>query len=182
MSPWVKLDEAFWRNRKIRRAWKAGRSPLGLYLLGLCYANDQLTDGLIDPEWIDDQVPNGRERAHLIAVLVDLALWEPKSGGFQVKDYFDYNPSRADVLAKRKADSERKRSGFRTESNWNPDGIQTSVPDPNPKEKEIPKERERRSGRRIGGPSHDEANEAGLSWAAIKAERQRPHLGEQDDG
>lgn len=52
--------------------------------------------------------------------LVEAGLFEHVVGGYQVHDYLAMNQSRADVLAKRAADVERKRNA---ESGRNPSGV-----------------------------------------------------------
>jgi hypothetical protein len=103
---WAKLDDGFFRHPKIMAV---GRDARDLYLAALCYASAQLTDGFIPVQAVRllaaeaeiDDAPNAVER------LVRGGLWLPADGGYQVKDYLDYNPSAEQVKARRAATAER---------------------------------------------------------------------------
>lgn len=93
--PWVKIDDAFWRHRKTRKAWREPRA-VGLFVMALCHSNEGLEDGFVSPEWVEMQLaPKDRER--VTQALVEAGLWEPFGDGWQIHDYFDYQPSRAKV-------------------------------------------------------------------------------------
>ena len=101
--PWVKLDDSTDTHRKVRRA---GNEAFGVWARSLCYSAGALTDGHIDPEWLEERA--GRRAPKISELLLVSGLWEPNDDGWLIHDYLDFNPSRASVLAKRKADSERK--------------------------------------------------------------------------
>lgn len=109
---WVKIDDRFFHNPKIRRAGKDGRE---LYLAGLTYVNGELTDGFIHRDdvayiagWAEvNAIPE------TVAQLVALRLWESVENGFLIHDYHEYNPSRAEVLATRQARAEAGSIGGR---------------------------------------------------------------------
>ncbi len=71
--------------------------------------------------------PRGKSLAVTIGELVLAGLWEPTDTGWVAHDFLDWNPSKAEVLASRKEDLARKRgrSGFRQDSDWNPDGVRS---------------------------------------------------------
>jgi hypothetical protein len=102
---WVKIDDRFFHNPKIRRAGKDGRE---LYLAGLTYVNSELTDGFIHK----DDVAYIASWAEVTAVqetvarLVELRLWEVTEYGYIIHDYHDYNPTRAEALATKQARAE----------------------------------------------------------------------------
>lgn len=108
--PWARLDDNFPYHPKTVRALKFVRGRerlqrlLGQYVAGLLYANKFLTDGFIP----FDEVA-GMQGEALADTLVQVGLWEPVDGGFQIHDYHHYNDSAADVSARREADRERKR-------------------------------------------------------------------------
>jgi len=101
--PWVKLDDSTDSHRKVRRA---GNEAFGVWTRSLCYSAGGLTDGHIDPEWLEERT--GKRAPKVAELLLVSGLWEPTDDGWMIHDYLDHNPSRAAVLAKRKADSERK--------------------------------------------------------------------------
>lgn len=104
--PWGRLDDSFDAHRKVRRA---GLEATGLHARALSYCAGALTDGHIDPEWVEERA--GRRGKQLADRLVDAGLWEPNGDGWQIHDYLNVNPSRETVLAKRAAEAERKAKG-----------------------------------------------------------------------
>lgn len=104
--PWGRLDDSFDSHRKVRRA---GLEATGLHARALSYCAGALTDGHIDPEWLEER--GARKAAKLGELLVVAGLWEPNSDGFVIHDYLEYNPSRESVLAKRLAENKRKAEG-----------------------------------------------------------------------
>jgi hypothetical protein len=85
-----------------------------LWFNGVCYATRMLTDGHIPANIVPRLYP--RRAAQLARELVAAGLWHVAGTGFDIHDYLTYQPTRADVLARRAADSARKRGGFSTES------------------------------------------------------------------
>lgn len=89
---WIKVESSVSRNRKFV---KAGPAPSWLWLCGLAYCQEGLTDGFIPSEAIDYLgVRNGRR---LAAHLVSAGLWEEVEGGWQVHDYLKHNRDAASV-------------------------------------------------------------------------------------
>lgn len=115
---WLKLDDSFFRNPKVREVDAAARL---LYLAALCYCGAQLTDGHVSTRSlpllaIDADVDDVDA---LAAQLVAAGLWHAVAGGYQVHDYLAYNPSREQVLAARAAArarmaAHRRRDGARS--------------------------------------------------------------------
>lgn len=101
--PWVKLDDSTDSHRKVRRA---GNEAFGIWTRSLCYSAGALTDGHIDPEWLEERA--GKRAGKVSELLLVSGLWEPNDDGWKIHDYLDFNPPRASVLAKRKADADRK--------------------------------------------------------------------------
>lgn len=112
--PWARLDDSFHGHPKVRAVWRC-RPALGLYTLALSYAMAYGTEGKISKEWVEDQLPDAGERRTVVAALVRAGLWRENSHGWEIHDFLDYNPSNADITARRKADRERKRE-VRSES------------------------------------------------------------------
>jgi hypothetical protein len=118
---WAKLDDQLLAHRKAKIAWNAHRGSLALHLLALSYCAGHLTDGLVDDEFVQEKLPKTRERDAITRGLEDAGLWTRTENGWLINDWLDYNPSRNDVLERRRKDLERKQ---RKDSARNPDGFQ----------------------------------------------------------
>lgn len=108
---WARLDDAMPDNPKI-----IGLSDPAFraFVSAICYCAKHLTDG---------RVPQGAVKVHgkTKASLVAANLWVvDEDGTIIVHDYLEWNPSRAEVLARRQADSERK---AKAKAKKNPSGI-----------------------------------------------------------
>src|SRR5271165_5174026 len=101
--PWGRLDDSFDAHRKVRRA---GLEATGLHARALSYSAGALTDGHIDPEWVQERA--GSRGAKLAELLVTAGLWEPNGDGWAIHDYLDFNFSREEVESKRGWDAKRK--------------------------------------------------------------------------
>jgi hypothetical protein len=106
--PWARLDDNFHAHPKIRKAWRC-RAAVGLHALALSYAMHYGTEGKLSDEWVEDQLPDAGERSDVTAVLVRAGLWEEAPEGWLIHDFLVYNPSNADIEARKAADRERKR-------------------------------------------------------------------------
>ena len=110
--PWARLDDSFFINPKIRKAWRC-RPALGLHTMALSHAmHFPELEGSVPQEFVEDQLPDPGEREQVVAALVDCGLWRERPEGWLIHDFLKYNPSAADIKARRKADRERKQ-GFR---------------------------------------------------------------------
>jgi hypothetical protein len=107
---WTKLDDRFHDHPKIRRAWRRDRTALGLHVLTINYSSAHDLDGLVMPEFVEDQLPDRDERERATKVLLDCDLWTDREDGWLIHDFLDFNPSRKEVLARRKSDARRKRA------------------------------------------------------------------------
>lgn len=95
---WLKIESSVARNRKFV---KAGPAPSWLWVCGLAYCQEGLTDGFIPTEALEYLgVKNSKQ---LAAHLVTAGLWDVVEGGWQVHDYLEHNRSQADVEAIRQA-------------------------------------------------------------------------------
>lgn len=121
---WVRLDDHFDEHPKLQAV-----GPLGvaLFVTGLAYCNRNLTDGFIPwgaarallcwefldaPAEDDDRrrvckvcVTSGMKgqdatAEFVISLLLYADLWEEVEDGYQVHDYTDYQPSRAEIQSK----------------------------------------------------------------------------------
>jgi hypothetical protein len=104
---WVKLDDQFFAHPKVI---DLGKDAKLLYLAGLTYCSEHLTDGRISPaalRMVAAMVDVGRETA---AELLEAGLWEAVDGAYQVHDYLDHQPTAETVRRKRDEARERMRS------------------------------------------------------------------------
>lgn len=113
--PWARLDDNFSSHPKVRKAWRC-RPALGLHAMAMSYSMCHGLEGKVPSTFVEDQLPNDRERSTVVAALVEAGIWEPNGDGWYIHDFLDYNPSNADIEARREADRERKRKGRNGES------------------------------------------------------------------
>jgi len=137
---WFKVDDKFAEHPKVLHARALGGfGPLGLWLAAGTWSNTHLTDGFIPESWV--QLNQGNDFAEF---LVDAGLWLRVEGGWEFKDFTEYQPSKAEVEAKRAETSAARSAAGRasatkrqqTMNKRGTNGEQTvnpvPVPDPEP--------------------------------------------------
>jgi hypothetical protein len=123
---WSRFDDLYDDNRKVKKAWRLQPAAVGLHAMAITYSSRHETDGYVDLDWLEEKLPNARNRERVLRALVETGLLEAVDDGrFQVHDYLDYNPSSAQLQDRRRKDAERKARGVQKDSERNPDGIQT---------------------------------------------------------
>lgn len=100
---WLRIESSVSRNRKFV---KAGPGPSWLWVCGLAYCQEGLTDGFIPLEAID--FLGVKSARHLAKHLVAAGLWDAVEGGWQVHDYLKHNRPASDV---RRLQDERRQAG-----------------------------------------------------------------------
>lgn len=104
---WVRVDASVFGNPKVRRVPPPAKL---LYVAGLCYCAEHLTDGRIPREALAAiGATLGIRPTPAVRHLADAGLWAVVDDGWLVPDYCYRNPSRAEVEERRRADRERKR-------------------------------------------------------------------------
>jgi len=100
--PWVALDDQIFTNKKVARCDAHAKL---LYIAGLVYCGNQLTDGFIHQDtlpllagMIAIDLANAKQSA---SKLCSIGLWVATDEMWHVPDYLDYNPSREEVLHKK---------------------------------------------------------------------------------
>lgn len=120
---WIKLDDAILDNLKVCEV-----GPLGfaVHVAGIIFCARNLTDGkipitrvgsLLDFSGVHIDTANpiglpahGQPRSmggnvvdidDIVAAIVAAGLWHPIPGGYEINDYLEYNPSKAEVMAER---------------------------------------------------------------------------------
>ena len=123
---WVRLDDNFADHPKVIAL---GDTAFRLYIEGLCYSNRQLTDGFI-PNAVYTKL-SGNDDAQF---LIEAGLWEDTEGGFLIRSYTEYQPTREKVEKKR--DEARERLKRYRERNAN-ETLPPTQPNPTQPNKDI---------------------------------------------
>lgn len=89
---WMKVETGVARNPKLIQA---GPAAAWLWLCGLAYCEDGLTDGFIPRGALEFLGVKGARR--LVARLEACGLWDPLPGGWHVHDYADHHRSAQQV-------------------------------------------------------------------------------------
>lgn len=117
--PWLKMTDTFWTNPKLERlSDKAHR----LYVRGLGYCSQHLTDGVLDATALRTLGATPRQCDELTAPdpVSGFGCWDvAPDGTYVVHDYLQFNPSREEVLDKRRQAAERQ-AKKRGEANQHP--------------------------------------------------------------
>lgn len=100
---WIKVESSVARNRKFV---KAGPAAAWLWVCGLAYCQEGLTDGYIPSESID--YLGVRHASRLAISLVLAGLWDVADGGWNVHDYLEHNKPAVEV---RRIQHERREGG-----------------------------------------------------------------------
>jgi len=133
---WLKLTDELWSNRKTQRLLKRGRNgsgltAFGLHMAGLLHCAKYLTDGYVEPDFVeetlDDAKVSGKRRAELVDALVRGGQWNVKGDGWLIHDYLDHNPSREEVLERRARDAARKARGREAQSADDPQDVRADA-------------------------------------------------------
>lgn len=107
--PWVRFEDDYLGSQKLSTLSTAA---IALDMAGIIYAGQHLRDGHLtarDVEVVAAQIAIKQPRG-ILGELVRVGRWDVEAdGGYGIHDYLEYQPSRAQVLAQRRADSARKR-------------------------------------------------------------------------
>ena len=120
---WVRLDDNFADHPKVIAL---GDTAFRLYIEGLCYSNRQLTDGFI-PNAVYTKLSKNDDAQFLI----EAGLWEDTEGGFLIRSYTEYQPTREKVEKKREEAKERLRRYRQRNANETPPPTQPNPTQPN---------------------------------------------------
>lgn len=118
--PWFKVDDNLDFHPKVIAA---GNSAMGLWVRAGAYCASHLTDGRLPSAMIAPL--SGRNRD--IQRLVDAGLWEPVTGGYQFCGWEDFQPTKAQVEADRKATADRVKAWRNRKSNGDSNGVTNGV-------------------------------------------------------
>lgn len=106
--PWFKVDDSFWRSRKVRKLGRDRVPAVGLWTLCGDWSADNLTDGFVPWEIVEDW----DEDRTWSKVLVASGLWTEVvvdgEDGVSFHDWGDWQPTSDQVKQRRKADADRR--------------------------------------------------------------------------
>lgn len=105
---WARLDDSFYDHPKTVQAWDTNPVAVGLHARALSYIAKHEIDGKLPENVVRMWMPDQRDRARAVKTLIELDIWHENGAGYIVHDYLDYNPSRADLTARRESDRSRK--------------------------------------------------------------------------
>ena len=130
---WVRLDTAMPRNQKVLAltALKEGHRAAFVWLCSLSYAGEQGTDGFIP----HPALPMIHGRPVDANRLVDVGLWVPMPGGWNIHDWADYQQSNAETekrTARAKAMAEARWGKRRAMPDAMPRALPTASEEPMP--------------------------------------------------
>ena len=108
---WYKVDDRLPTSRKLMRIPRNNRpAAIGIWTLAGAWSMHEMTDGFVPAYAIEEW---GGDESHA-AALVHAGMWEEdeRDGdpGYQFINWDEYQPTKADVEAKRERDRERKRN------------------------------------------------------------------------
>lgn len=119
---WLKIETAVARNRKFV---KAGPAPAWLWLCGLAYCQEGLTDGFIPTEALDFL---GVKNAKGMAARLEVAgLWDVVPGGWLIHDYLEHNRPADQIRQSRALRAEGGKLGGRPPKNNLPRNLKVST-------------------------------------------------------
>jgi hypothetical protein len=111
---WVRLDDKRATNSKLRSAGFAAR---GLDEAAICWSSHEEDDGFISDDDVEmlASLHHCQDWEGLVQTLVDVGRWKTdrRRRGYVIQGFLEFNPSRADLEARREKDRDRKRSRLR---------------------------------------------------------------------
>lgn len=107
---WAKFDDQYPLHPKILRV---GLDALGFDVAGIAFCCRTLSDGFIADELLTAVYPPTKNPRKIAARLVEVDRWERDEvrGGYVIKDFLDYNPSKDEVEGLKRKRSEAGRKG-----------------------------------------------------------------------
>lgn len=108
--PWANLDDQYAEHPN---NWDLSDAAFRLHTAAICYANKHLTDGEIPATKVRTLVPRFRAAA-LRELLAD--HWIDKGDAYAIRDFLDWNRSKAQVQAERERKSRAGKKG--AEKRW----------------------------------------------------------------
>jgi hypothetical protein len=107
---WGRLDDSFYDNPKVLEALEIDVASIALHARAIAYAARHEKDGHLTQHAVCSLMPSPTERESAVAALVQTELWHENGQDYVIHDYLDYNPSREELVEKRRKDRERKKA------------------------------------------------------------------------
>lgn len=102
---WSRIEDTVPHHRKFATI---GSEASWMYVCGLVHCNSQRSDGFIAARSVQS-LGIFRRASESARRLVKAGLWEPVPGGYQIHDFLDYNPTRAEALHQEAVIREQRR-------------------------------------------------------------------------
>ena len=118
---WFKVDDGFYSSRKVLNIPRSKRLEcIGLWVMAGAWSAKELTDGKV-PNYVLDEFGGSQEA---VKRLIDVGLWKTYPDGVVFHDWREYNPSKEEVVERRKKVSEiRSKAGKNgAQTRWQNDG------------------------------------------------------------
>jgi hypothetical protein len=106
---WAKLDDNFHSHPKVREAWYSCPASIGLHVLGITFAADHETDGVVPGWFVAGAFRRPKDLSAAVTTLLQQGMWEQQGEDFLIHDFLDFHPSKAALKKKRAADAARKK-------------------------------------------------------------------------
>jgi hypothetical protein len=106
---WGRLDDSFYDNPKVLAALEIDVASIALHARAIAYAARHEKDGHLTQHAVCSLMPSQPDRESAVAALTQTGLWHENGEGYVIHDFLDYNPSRAELVEKRRRDRERKK-------------------------------------------------------------------------
>jgi hypothetical protein len=107
--PWAKLDDRFHSHPKVRGAWYKCPASIGLHCIGITYAADHETDGVVPSWFVATLFQKPSELKEAVGTLTELGMWEQRADDFVIHDFLQYHTSKEKRKQKKAEEAERKR-------------------------------------------------------------------------
>ena len=105
---WGRLDDGYYDHPKVLKALDSDAGAVGLHCRAIAYCAKHQLDGHLSERAVCSLMPLQSDREKAVAALLDAGLLERNGDSYVVHDFLDYNPSREEVIEKRRKDRERK--------------------------------------------------------------------------
>jgi hypothetical protein len=110
---WARFDDRFHGNPKVMGVWQTCPEAIGLYVMSVTYCSQHETDGLVHDWFLQTLQPIKSKRQRLTSALLNAGMFAEHEAGYMINDYLEFNPSHADLEAKRE-EAKTRRARART--------------------------------------------------------------------
>lgn len=118
--PHAEVDDNFADHGKV---WRLSDAAFRLHTSGILYCARLITDGFVPANKVQKLVPKFRVKA--LDELVSAGMWTAvgidQVVSYEIHDYLDWNPSRAQIEERRKKAAQRKAKWLRGRGNTSDD-------------------------------------------------------------